>query len=250
MHTPHYHHYTTVPSTNTLALQQAAQGAAHGTIIHADCQSGGRGRGGRQFLSPRGGLYFSLILRPQLESSRLPLITLAAGVAICTTIRQLSGKKVQLKWPNDLYFSGRKLAGILTETGPVRRGGQAEFVVVGAGINIQPADAQFPAALRKNVISLAELGSTELDIDSLLHTLVAAINAAVSNLEQDKAALLAQWRQLDYLLGRKLNFHSPAGIIPATGTGLADDGQYGIVDQHGIRHQVLAGDLTPISLVK
>jgi BirA family biotin operon repressor/biotin-[acetyl-CoA-carboxylase] ligase len=251
VHTPPlYHHYTTVTSTNTIALEQAATGAAHGTMIHADSQTGGRGRGGRQFLSPQGGLYFSLILRPELDISSLPLTTLAAGVAICTAIRQLTRTKVQLKWPNDLYFAGRKLAGILTETGPVRRSGQAEYVAIGVGINVLPAGETFPAELRKNVISLTEMSSTRPDIDSLIHSLATAIPSSVRQLEQNKAAVLANWRRFDCLLNKQLNYHTPAGIIQATGTGLADDGQYGIVDQHGIRHQVLAGDLTPISLAE
>ncbi len=250
MHTPLYHHFTSVVSTNTIAVELAGEGANHGTIIHADCQTGGRGRAGRQFISPAGGLYFSLILRPQLETRDLPLVTLAAGVGICTTIRQITDKNVQLKWPNDLYLSGQKLAGILTESGPIRSGGQAEFIVIGVGINMNPADAAFPAPLQEKVISLAEMVRSLPDRNSLLQSLVTAMVSSVQKLYSDKTAVLAAWRQFDYLMDRQLNYHTSGEIIPATGRGLADDGQYVIVDHRGTRHHVVAGDLSPIRLVR
>lgn len=244
-----YHHFTTVDSTNTIAVDMAGQGAGHGTIIHADCQTGGRGRGGREFFSPVGGLYFSLILRPEVEIRDLPLITLAAGVGLCTGIRKAINVDVQLKWPNDLYLNGQKLAGILTESGPVRKGGQAEFIVIGIGINTKTEAERFPVALRKKIISLSEVTNTAVDSDTLLQSLAAAVFSAIQRLSRDKNGLLIDWRHFDYLLGRQLNYVGHDKMVSATGAGLADDGRYVIVDQQGVRHHVLAGDLNPISLI-
>ena len=149
-----YHHFLSLESTNTLAVSMAEQGAEHGTVIHADRQTGGRGRGGRQFESPAGGLYFSLILRPELDVSVLPLITLAAGTCLCTSIREIAAVPVMMKWPNDLYLYERKLAGILTESGHIRRG-RADFVVIGVGLNVTTMPEQFSLELRRKSISLA-----------------------------------------------------------------------------------------------
>ena len=243
------HHFTTVDSTNTLAVQMAAQGACHGTVIHADRQSGGRGRGGREFLSPAGGLYFSLIIKPELELHDLPLITLAAGVGLCTGIKQATGVAVQLKWPNDLYSNDRKLGGVLTESGPIKSGAVPEFLVIGVGVNVNTDPDQFPSSLRRKVISLYHhAADSPVDADRLLKSLVSAMLDAVQRLAVTRQGLLADWRALDYLQGRVLEYTGHDGMVPATGVGLAGDGRYVIRDHNGVEHKILAGDLNPIKL--
>ncbi|MCW5198275.1 biotin--[acetyl-CoA-carboxylase] ligase, partial [Desulfobulbus sp. F3] len=129
------HHFSVLGSTSDVAAELARQGAEQGTVVHADYQTGGRGRNGRHFCSPSGGLYFSVILRPALEQTDLPLLTLAAGVGLCRGLMAAVSVHPQLKWPNDLYCADRKLGGILTESGPLRAG-LPEFVVIGVGINV------------------------------------------------------------------------------------------------------------------
>ncbi|XOF33665.1 MAG: biotin--[acetyl-CoA-carboxylase] ligase [Candidatus Electrothrix sp. YB6] len=244
-----YCHFQAVDSTNTLAVRLAEQGAEHGTVIHADCQTGGRGRGGRRFVSPAGGLYFSLILRPEIDLCALPLITLAAGTALCSCLRAAADVPVQIKWPNDLYLQDRKLAGILTESGPIRHG-RTDFVVIGAGINVTTAPEQFPADLRQKSTSLAAVAARCPEREKLLPLLVDALCAAVRRLrdDNDKDALLAEWRSFDYLRKRPLQYVCHDTVIPATGVGLADDGLYRILDAQGKEHRIPAGDLNPIRL--
>jgi BirA family biotin operon repressor/biotin-[acetyl-CoA-carboxylase] ligase len=232
------HHFPALGSTSSHALDLARQGAAQGTVVLADRQSGGRGRNGRQFCSPPGGLYFSLILRPELEPAELPLLTLAAGVGLAHGLRQMTGVQPLLKWPNDLYLEDRKLGGILTESGPLRAG-LPEFVVVGVGINVAPLPEDFPAELRGKVISLAEAGAAAVSPAGLLPGLVEELLAAAERLKTDKTALLAEWRQRDYLLGRPLEY----GTISAVGAGLAEDGRYVVIDRSGCEHRVTAGDI-------
>jgi BirA family biotin operon repressor/biotin-[acetyl-CoA-carboxylase] ligase len=242
-----YHYFPTIDSTNTLAVNMAEQGAEQGTVVHADRQTGGRGRGGRQFESPAGGLYFSLILRPELDLADLPLITLAAGTSLCASIREAASVPVMMKWPNDLYLHERKLAGILTESGPIR-GGQADFVVIGVGLNVTTTPEQFSLELRRKSISLAACPQVgmEVDILILLPLLVKALHRASQRLTEDKEQLLAEWRAFDYLRGRPLHYVRHDKEIPATGIGLAEDGQYIILDCQGIEHRVTAGDLNPV----
>lgn len=243
-----YHHFSVLDSTNTLALAMAEQGAEHGTVIHADRQSGGRGRGGRKFASPGGGLYFSLILRPELDLVDLPLLTLAAGTGLCLRLREALAVPVVMKWPNDLYMHERKLAGILTESGPIR-GGRAEFVVIGVGINVSTPPELFPQELRQKSISLLHVAEHCPSIADLLPLLVNGMQQAAQRLADAKEDLLAHWRTFDYLKGRALRYLQHEEEIPATGIGLAPDGQYIIVDTHGLEHRVLAGDLNPVKPV-
>jgi BirA family biotin operon repressor/biotin-[acetyl-CoA-carboxylase] ligase len=246
-----YHYFPTIDSTNTLAVNMAEQGAEHGTVIHADRQTGGRGRGGRQFESPAGGLYFSLILRPALELADLPLITLAAGIGLCASVREVASVPVMMKWPNDLYLHERKLAGILTESGPIRSG-RAEFVVIGVGLNVTTTPKQFPPQLRQKCISMAAdsadfAGPASCpQVETLLPLLVNALHRAGQRLSEDKEELLAEWRAFDYLRGRQLHYVQHEKEILATGIGLAEDGQYIILDCQGIEHRVTAGDLNPV----
>ena len=242
------HHFKTIDSTSRLAVQMAEQGAAHGTVVHADQQTGGRGRGGRVFQSPVGGLYFSLILRPDIDLQDLPLITLAAGVAISHSLKELTGVQALLKWPNDLFLQGRKLGGILTESGPFSGGTGPDFVVTGVGINLRSQLDLFPSSLRTKVISLYHDRSASVDDDMLLKSLVDAILVSVQRLSGKTDDLLAQWRHLDYLKGRQLEYKSENGVTLATGIGLAPDGRYIIEDDSGESHCIIAGDLNPISL--
>jgi BirA family biotin operon repressor/biotin-[acetyl-CoA-carboxylase] ligase len=238
------HHFAIVDSTSSIALDFAQQGAAQGTVVHADQQTGGRGRNGRQFCSPPGGLYFSLILRPELELVDFPLLTLAAGVGLCRGISKTTGVQLQLKWPNDLYFADRKLGGILTESGPLRAG-LPEFVVVGVGINVVAPPEDFPPELLSRIISLAEAGAVSSPA-AMLPGLVKELLAATERLKEDKAALLTEWRQRDYLLGRPLEYCSQDKVISAVGAGLAEDGRYVIIDACGGEQRVMAGDVNPI----
>ncbi len=242
------HHFVKLDSTNRLAVEMAVQGASHGTVIHADQQTGGRGRGGREFFSPAGGLYFSLIIKPELIAEDLPLLTLAAGVGLSRGIKQETGIEVQLKWPNDLYLQDRKLGGILTESGPFRSGAGPEFVVIGVGVNVRTETPLFPSTLRRKVISLYHAGDVKGDIDALLTALVRAIQDSVQQLCEDRDGLLDRWRELDYLKGRLLEYVGSDGTTPATGVCLAGDGQYVIRDYNGVEQRILAGDINPIKL--
>ncbi|CAK8721487.1 BirA family transcriptional regulator, biotin operon repressor [Candidatus Electronema halotolerans] len=240
------HHFEVLDSTSSHALALARQGAVQGTVVLADQQTGGRGRAGRQFCSPLGGLYFSVILRPALDPVDFPLLTLAAGVGLAAGLRQAADVQVLLKWPNDLYLAERKLGGILSESG-LLQGGLPAFVVVGVGINVSARPEDVPLELRSKVISLAEAGVQSSPAALLLPSLLEELLATVQQLENSgKAALLAAWRRLDYLFGRPLEYDSGEKLLPASGAGLAEDGRYRIVDCSGREHRVMAGDVNPI----
>lgn len=130
-----------IDSTNNRAKALAVEGAPHGTLIIADAQTQGRGRLGRNFLSPSGsGIYMSLIIRPETDLSEALLITTATAVAAVRAIRKLTGEEAGIKWVNDVYLGEKKICGILTEAVTNFETGLVESVVVGIGINcIRPA---------------------------------------------------------------------------------------------------------------
>src|SRR4029079_10376791 len=128
--------YAEVSSTNDVVATLADRGEPEGSVVIADAQSAGRGRHGRTWASPPGaGLYMSILMRPAAHA--VSLLTIAAGVAFADGIQAATGLQPQLKWPNDVYVGGRKLAGILAEAGTSKSG--VQHVVLGCGINLMPA---------------------------------------------------------------------------------------------------------------
>ncbi len=137
-----------VDSTNRAAKDWALEGAPHGACVLAARQTKGRGRLGRQFFSPPGGLYMSVILR--LPQKQVPGLTALAAVAVCRAAAETAGAELLIKWVNDLLLQGRKVAGILAEGTGSGEGDRA--IVVGVGVNAAPAE--FPPELRANAGSL------------------------------------------------------------------------------------------------
>ena len=127
------HYYPALDSTNRKAKELALQGAPHGSLVIAGSQSQGRGRLGREFCSPEGNLYFTMILRPECDPTELMHLTCWAAVAACNAVEAVIGIRPRVKWINDLVHEGKKLGGILTEL--VFENGIAKYAIVGVGIN-------------------------------------------------------------------------------------------------------------------
>lgn len=142
--------FSDVPCTNALVRERAAAGAPEGCAVIANAQTNGRGRNGRRFFSPADtGVYLSLLLRPPHYSSRQAVrLTTMAAVAVCEAIEAVSGEKAQIKWVNDIYVSGKKVCGILTEASFGLEDGCLEFAVLGIGINVSPPKGGFPRELQ------------------------------------------------------------------------------------------------------
>lgn len=136
-----------VDSTNSIAKRYALRGFCEGYTIVSTEQSRGRGRLGRSFVSQKGGVYFSIILRPEKSAEDTLLITAAAAVAAARAIEAVSRKKCEIKWVNDVYIDGKKVCGILTEGAFLRRG-SLYYAVLGVGINVFMPKDKFPAELQ------------------------------------------------------------------------------------------------------
>lgn len=135
----------TVESTNTWARERAIEGAAEGTVLIAEGQTAGRGRRGRAFFSPEGsGVYLSVLLRPAIEPTQAHLLTCSAAVAVARAIERTCRRPAQIKWVNDVYCDGRKVAGILTEGSYALEDARFDYAVVGIGINVRDPEAGWP----------------------------------------------------------------------------------------------------------
>jgi BirA family biotin operon repressor/biotin-[acetyl-CoA-carboxylase] ligase len=235
-------------STNSLALEMGKQGAAAGTVVVAETQTRGRGRLQREWFSPPGtGLYFSMVLRPQLEPIDLPKITLAAGVAVCEAIEQACQVSAGLKWPNDLLVNGKKLGGILCETGPITgtKDSRGILVILGVGLNITTPESAFPAELRARATSLLAATGLVYDKEDVLTVILAELDEIVARCEAGGFGdILARWRARDVLFGRTLSWLDPAGrVVTGRALGIDDNGLYHIRDTGGRVHSVVSGDI-------
>lgn len=242
----HIIRYVDVVSTNLLAYKLGEQGAVHGTVVVAGQQSAGRGRMAREFASPPGGLYFSLLLRPKIELKHLSFITLAAGVACCKVIEDVSGLSIMLKWPNDLYVGSHKLGGILTETAPYSNvTKEVPFIVVGIGLNINTQPEKFPDSLRDSITSLYYIQNQQYDFESIMTDIVLQLDRYASNLSSLRPEIYGIWQRRDYLHGKKMSWQGgKGGMIQGTGAGLLDDGQYQLKKDDGTVIPVIGGELS------
>ena len=205
-------------STNEDARQAAAAGAGHGAAFVADQQSAGRGRQGRLWYSPAGrNIYLSVVLWPQVAAAALAPISLVAGLAVARVVdRALAAswgqveppRRAMVKWPNDVFLEGRKVAGVLVEASTGLDG--PPLVVVGVGLNVL-GDA-FPPEIEDTATSLAGAGGRDLERETICAALIGAIVARANDFAlQGLTPLLAELRERDFLRGREVDVAGVSG---------------------------------------
>lgn len=239
----------TVDSTNRVGRELAKEGKPHGYAVLARSQMAGRGRFGKAWQSPSGkGLYCTIILRPALEVADYSKITLTAGLAVSLLLEEICHLEVQLKWPNDIYISGRKCGGILMETSSLHAEGKELFVLVGIGVNINGDSATFPAELQTTATSLFIETGKEYEISAFFEGIRDRLIKLLSQLENEGFAdILSQWRHRDMLQGKWLRWLTPAGLqVYGESLGVDSSGRLSVLDRGGMQHEVLSGDLNLI----
>ncbi|HMR31833.1 MAG TPA: biotin--[acetyl-CoA-carboxylase] ligase [Geminicoccaceae bacterium] len=233
--------FGSVDSTNTRCRELAEQGAGEGTLVVAAEQTGGRGRHGRQWHSPPGNFYGSLLLRPALALADAASLSLVIGLAALDAVEALAGRRlpVVVKWPNDLLLGRRKLAGILLE-GVAEADGRCAWLVAGLGVNL----ASHPDLPGHPSTALAEEGIEGATVEAFLP---AYLNALSRHLPVWQAKGFAPFR--DAWLGRAAGLGQPVSLRigdVAHGGILADlspDGSILIESPLGCLQQFTAGEL-------
>ena len=212
-----------VDSTNNACKRLAAEGAPDGTVVLTGCQTAGKGRRGRTFVSPPGGLYFSVILRPHAKPEALMHLTAMAAVAAARAIFAVSGVYPDIKWTNDLVLGGKKLCGILTELEWEAESGDLSCVIIGAGINVSQDEADFGPEVAPIAISLAQALGTAPDRTELAARVIRSLNALYDDFPSQNAAYLECFRRDCLTVGNPIKVISGAGERIGTATGISDD---------------------------
>ncbi len=205
--------FDTIDSTNTAARELASRGAPQGTVLIADCQTGGRGRRGRSFHSPAGtGIYLSLILRPNCTPAALMHLTCAVAVAMCDAVEASAGFRPGIKWTNDLVYGKRKLAGILTELG-LKANGMVDYAVIGVGINCGQSETDFPEEIRTIAGSLASVAGQRIDRAKVAAAMMDALYRMNEGLLTRRAEILNRYRAHCITLGQDVSVVKADGSI-------------------------------------
>jgi BirA family biotin operon repressor/biotin-[acetyl-CoA-carboxylase] ligase len=235
------HWYEEIGSTNDRARELAEEGAEHGEVVIAEAQTAGRGRRGRLWASPaRKNLYFSVILRPDLPPARAPELTLVASVALCDALRQ-AGVQAGIKWPNDLLASERKIAGILTEL--AAEADRVHWVVIGAGINVNAREEDFPEELRGEATSvLLERGEPAPRALFAAACLTALEGWIDRHAEEGFAVVREAWRERSTTLGREVTVRTDGREIVGIAEDIDEAGALLVRGPAGLE-RILAGDV-------
>lgn len=230
-----------IPSTNDEAKKAAAKGAAEGTVVVSESQSTGKGRLERAFFCPAGGLWFSVILRPKFLPQEAPKCTLLAAVAVAQSMSQL-GLAVGIKWPNDIYYQGRKLTGILTEMSAEMD--RLNYLVIGIGINANIPLADFPPGIRDKAGSLSAALGKNIDRIALLQSILLNMEALYLEVQQHGfAGMLGKWRQFSITLGQDIQVLGIQENFIGKAKDIDEDGALLVETDTGMR-RVLAGDVS------
>lgn len=216
--------------------------AQEGTVVCVEKQTSGRGRQGRGWISPEGGLYFSILLRPNWELKDVSKTTLLAAVAVCEAVREFSGVDAQVKWPNDILVDEKKIAGILTESEIT--GQKAEFVIVGIGLNVNTEDLKF---LREVAVSLKQITGQEYDLEQVLDEILKRFEFWYDDVTQNGfEKMMDRWRALCGMLGQRVKAENAQGTIEGVAQDISDDGGLLIKKDDGEIVKVMSGDVVRV----
>lgn len=237
------HYFDAIASTNDLAKELGAKGAAEGTLVAAETQSSGRGRLGRQWESPPGvGLYVSLVLRPTLPPTELPQITLTAAVAGVRALQRVAGLTPGIKWPNDLLLSGKKVGGILTEM--ETESDQIRYLVLGWGLNVN--NPAFPPELAAIATSLLLAAGRKFSRVAILKAWLEELEALYERfLARDYAGILAAWKEHALTLGQVVTVRQGNREIHGQALDVDGDGALLVATRPGEVVRVTSGEIAP-----
>jgi len=241
------YYYDEVPSTNDVAKEIAKRTQEQNTVIIAETQTHGRGRHRRHWVSPRGGIWLSILLRPSVTPEEATKLTFITATAVAGTIQSTLGLATEVKWPNDVLVNRKKLCGILTEAST--RGNIVECVVVGIGINANMGLQSFPNNLQKSVTTLKHELGCEINRETLARILIQSFDQRYKHLQNGMwSALLQEWRSLARFLGGKVVVTSFAETLVGEALDVDADGALIVRLQNGVLRRMVAGDVKLVDL--
>jgi BirA family transcriptional regulator, biotin operon repressor / biotin---[acetyl-CoA-carboxylase] ligase len=240
--------FESLPSTNLEAARRAHEGAAEGVCVVAREQTAGRGRLQRNWVSPKdAGLYFSIILRPNMDQSIWPILSLMAAIAVHDALLESCHLETDIKWPNDILVDEKKLCGILTETVETSTG---RAVVVGIGINL--TNNSLPSELDRVATSIEAATGEAPELEALLDALVHTFAGQYQVLQQPAGleAIITKWlTRSSYGDGKLIQVTDSNETFAGTTRGLERDGALRVETETGEIQIVRAGDVTAVRAI-
>lgn len=232
----------TVSSTNSYAKKLAEEGAKSGTVVIAESQTGGRGRFGRSFYSPKGeGAFFSVIFRPKISLSEASVITCFTAVAVCGAIEKACGIRSKVKWTNDILLNGKKICGILTELSLTAETNLVDYIIIGIGININ--NTAFPDEIKDIATSVFLETKKEQKRAPVVANILDELDEILNN-EWNTKELIAQYRKDMAILGKEIVILSGANKTAATALDIAEDGSLIVKLSDGEIKNINSGEIS------
>lgn len=232
-----------ITSTSDAVVAGARDGADEGLVVFAETQTAGRGRLGRKWESTAGkGLWFSLLLRPNFSRESWTRLTTWAAVAIAEAIEGIVSCRVSVKWPNDLQIEGKKIAGILIETGTDKT--RADFAVVGIGVNVNHDANDFPPQLSAIAGSLRMASGREVDRISLAAAILRRLDESHAKLQTQFPEIVAEAAARSSLIGKKIQIQNGGEVIEGIAERLDENGALLLRKSDGSAFTAASGEAT------
>jgi BirA family biotin operon repressor/biotin-[acetyl-CoA-carboxylase] ligase len=235
------HYFKEVDSTNDVAKYLAEEGAIEGTIVVAEIQNRGKGRRGKTWISPPGGVWMSIILRPDIPPFNAPQLTLVTGVAVAETLKKECELDVGIKWPNDILIGNKKVCGILTEVNASIE--KVNYVVVGIGIDMNVDVPLFPPDLQKGATSLKNELNTEINGALLVQKFLLEFENIYNKFKEGKfPEILNEWRSLSKTIGNNVEVRTRGKTVRGEAVGINKEGILIIELEDGSLRKMISGE--------
>jgi len=243
------YYFDSIDSTQNQALKMAQDVANDGTVIVAAKQTGGKGRDGRKWISPKGGIWISIILHPKFDISITTLFPIASSLALSLAIEKTFSIKPELKWPNDLTINGKKVAGMLVDVS--LESNRIENLVLGVGINFDVNAKQIEKALKgtTNFYGVSSLSDQKQNIKpiQLVQTFLLELEKIYQALNKKQTKkIISEWTSRSSTIGKNVELNTVDSKIKGKAIKIDDDGAL-IVSENNKIHKVIAGDIIHLS---
>jgi len=236
------HHQEVLDSTQSLVWQKGLEGTKEGLVAFSETQKKGKGRLGREWVSGRGGIYFSLLLKPKfLHVQDVSQIVLIIALGVLKGIRKATGIWCAVKWPNDIFLNGKKIAGILCEINA--EVDKVNFIVVGVGINVNSKD------LPPQATSLFLQAKKKFSRVEIAQRVLEEIEMCYQRAErEDFSKLVSEWKQLCFLWGKRVRVKVFDKYIEGEALNIDERGYLMLRRDNGLLEKISAGDIIKVSL--
>ena len=245
----HAYYFDSIDSTQNQALKMAEDVANNGVIIVAAKQTGGRGRSGREWISPTGGIWISIILHPTFDISITTLFPIASALALSVAIEKTFSIQPELKWPNDLTIKGKKVAGMLVDVS--LESNKIESLVLGVGINFDVNAKQIEKSLKgtPNFYGVASLSDQKQNIKpvQLVQSFLVELEKIYKSLNAKQTKkIISEWTARSSTIGKSVELNTPDSKIKGKAIKIDDDGAL-VVSENNKTHRIIAGDVIHLS---